>query len=157
MTGCLYRRENDEGSLHVQLNCFMWEMNMCWMGKIKIWFYDEKSWKRNNEYCDCLYFENNLFVFMDIDLYSKDRIFSVLLYLRRDVRRIAEIPIKRAFTLVSEMCLKMCKLLCPLSPGNRICRSISARKRKKKKLKWWPFYFFEIQVVCHFNRKEPTR
>lgn len=45
---------------------------------------------------------------MGINLYSKDRIFSVFLSLKRDVRRIAEIPINKAVLCVSEMCLEMC-------------------------------------------------
>lgn len=53
----------------------------------------------------------------------------MILYLKRDVRRIAEIPINKAFTFVSEMSLEMCKLLHLLLPGNRFCRSVSARKK----------------------------
>lgn len=38
----------------------------------------------------CLYFENNSFVFVDINFYSKDRILSVLPSLERDVEKTAD-------------------------------------------------------------------
>lgn len=56
------------------------------------------------------------FILKMIDLYSwtsictvKAEYSQVLLYLRR----ISEIPIRKAFMFVPEMCLKMRKLLCP--------------------------------------------
>lgn len=36
----------------------------------------KKSWKSNNEYYDCAFIGKNSFVFLDSNLYSKDRVFS---------------------------------------------------------------------------------
>lgn len=48
----------------IQINHFKWEMNMCWIGKIKNWFQDEKSWKRNNEHCDCAFILKIIYLYL---------------------------------------------------------------------------------------------
>lgn len=50
--------------LHIRDERVEWE-------RLKFGFRMKNQEKRNNEYCDCFYFENNWFVFVDINLYSK--------------------------------------------------------------------------------------
>ena len=67
---------------------------------------------------------------MGIHLCSKHGgFFSV----KMDVRRRAEIFIDKDFLHVSEMCVKMCKMVYVFLPGHFFCRSVSPRKKKKKK------------------------
>lgn len=88
---------------------------------------------------------------MGVNLYSKDRIFSVFLSLKRDVRRIAEIPINKA-VLMFLKCVWKC-VLCFLFHGICFHRSISARK-KKTRVKVMVFHSFEIQIVLTLLQEE---
>lgn len=75
------------------------------------------------------------------------------------MEKIAELPINKAFLFVTEVCLKMVRLLCLLLPGACFCSYVSVRKKRKKKKKaqvlFFFFNFFEIwSVLTSAGRKE---
>lgn len=53
-------------------------------------------------------------------------------------------PINKAFLFVTEVCLKMVRLLCLLLPGACFCSYVSVRKKRKKKKKLKCYFFFLI-------------
>lgn len=107
----------------------------------------KKSWKSNNEYYDCAFIGKNSFVFLDSNLYSKDRVFSASFF-----EKGCETDSRDSY----QQSFYVCFWNIPENVYAFV--AVSARKmgEKKKKVKWG-FISLKLKLTLEHEEKKNDR